>query len=143
MNRRLTATILVALVALLCAATALAATRTYKGQIKTDENSSVVLKVKQSDGDRFVKQFVANDFLIACDSGPATLRKAEIRGLIPVNDKRKFKVSGTNAGQVLKVTGKLTGKRNAKGTVRYSGPTPVDGVIESCDSGKLDWSASR
>lgn len=140
MKRALTIGILVALVA---ASAALAGTNTYRGAIKGDDPSSVTMKVKQKDGERALKSFVAKNVLISCDSGPAKLKSAAIRGLIPVNDKGKFRVSGTSAGQVLRVSGKLIGKRNAKGTVRYFGPTPVDGATESCDSGKLDWAASR
>ncbi len=140
MKRALTIGILVALVA---AAAALAGSTTYRGAIKGDQPSSVTMKVKEEQGERAVKSFAAKDFLISCDSGPAKLKRAAISGLIPVNDKGKFSVSGTSAGQVLRVSGKLIGKRNAKGTVRYFGPTPVDDVAENCDSGKLDWSASR
>jgi hypothetical protein len=143
MKTKLTITILAALTALLCAATALAVKRTYQGEIKGDESSSVTIKVKESDGERALKLFAANDFLIACDSGPATLEKASIKGLIPVNDAGKFSVKGTNGGQELRLSGKLVGKRTAKGSVRYSGATPVDGVTENCDSGKLDWRATR
>jgi predicted small secreted protein len=140
MKTALTIGILVALVA---ASAALAGTRTYRGAVKGDDPSSVTLKVKQTDGDRELKLFAARDLLISCQSGSAKLQRAAISGLIPVNDKGRFSVSGTSAGQVLRVSGKLIGKRNAKGTVRYFGPTPVDGVTENCDSGKLDWSASR
>jgi hypothetical protein len=137
------ALILGALAALLLAATAFAATKTYKGKIKGDQKSSVALTLKQKDGKASVKSFVAKDFLISCGSSEARLESATITGLVPVNDKGKFRVTGSNGGQELKVAGKVLGNNHAKGTVHYSGPTVVDGENRNCDSGKLDWSASR
>ena len=132
-----------ALAALLIAATALAATTTYKGEIKGDQKSSVALKVKGGDGNRQIRSFVAKDFLISCGATEARLESATISGRVRVDGKGNFKVTGSNGGQELKVTGKLTGRKHAKGTVRYSGPSIVDGQSQSCDSGKLDWRASR
>jgi hypothetical protein len=132
-----------ALAALLIAATALAATTTYRGAIKGDQKSSVTLQVKRSDGKRQMRSFVAKDFLISCRSTDARLESATISGRVRVDQRGEFRVTGSNGGQELKVTGKLTGRKHAKGTVRYSGPTIVDGQRQSCDSGKLDWLASR
>jgi hypothetical protein len=132
-----------ALVTLLIAATALAATKTYRGGIKGDQKSSVALQVKRSDGRQQMRSFVAKDFLISCRSTDARLESATISGRVRVDRRGEFKVTGSNGGQELKVTGKLTGRKHAKGTVRYSGPTIVDGQSQSCDSGKLDWRASR
>lgn len=132
-----------ALAALLIAATAFAATKTYRGAIKGDQESSVTLQVKRSDGKRQMRSFVAKDFLISCRSTDARLESATISGRVRVDQRGEFRVTGSSGGQELKVTGKLTGKKHAKGTVRYSGPTIVDGQSESCDSGKLDWRASR
>lgn len=131
------------LVALLAATAAHAATKTYRGAVKGDEESSVTLKVKRADGERSVKLFAAERFVIACESGPKRLERAALSGLVPVSDKGRFRVEGSDDGRVLRVSGKLVGKRTAKGTVRYSGPTPVGDAVEDCDSGKLDWSASR
>lgn len=132
-----------ALAALLIAATALAATKTYKGGIKGDQKSSVALEVKRGDDARQMRSFVAKDFLISCRRTNARLESATISGRVRVDGRGRFKVTGSNGGQELKVTGKLTGKKHAKGTVRYSGPTVVDGQSQNCDSGKLDWRASR
>lgn len=131
------------LVALLAAAPALAATKTYRGAVKGDDESSVTLKVKRADGERSVKLFAAERFVISCESGPKRLERAALSGLVPVNDKGRFSVKGSDDGRVLRVSGKLVGKRTAKGTVRYTGSTPVGDAVEDCDSGKLDWSASR
>jgi hypothetical protein len=132
-----------ALAALLVATTAFAGTQTYKGAIKGDKKSSVALKVKRSDGARKVRSFVAKDFVISCRTTDARLESATITALVRVDDKGRFKVTGASGQQELKVTGKLIGKRRAKGTVRYSGPTEVDGTSQDCDSGRLDWRASR
>jgi hypothetical protein len=132
-----------ALVALLATTAALAATRTYRGAIKGDEESSVTLKVKRSEGERSFKLFAAEHFVISCDSGPKRLERAALSGLVAVNRKGRFSVEGSDGGRVLRVSGKLVGRRSAKGTVRYLGPTAVGDSIEDCDSGKLDWSASR
>lgn len=132
-----------ALAALVIAATALAATKTYRGGIKGDQKSSVTLEVKRSEGKRQMKSFVAKDFLISCGSTDARLESATISGRVRVDQRGEFRVTGSNGGQELKVTGKLTGSKHAKGTVRYSGPTIVDGQSQSCASGKLDWRASR
>jgi hypothetical protein len=142
MPKALTIAALAALLAL--AATALGATtRTYKGGIEGDEPSKVTLKVKVADGERKVKSFVAKKFLISCGDEQARLESATISGLVAVDGKGRFEVKGSNEGQELKVAGDLTGKRNAAGTVRYSGPTVVDGETRDCDSGKLQWRASR
>jgi hypothetical protein len=140
MKRALTAAVIASL---LLVATAFAATRTYKGGIVDDQRSSVALKVKHGDGNPRVKSFVAKDFLIKCRSTDARLESAMITGLVRVNDNGRFEVTGTSGKQRLAVSGKLIGKRNAKGTVRYSGPTEVDDQTQQCDSGKLDWRASR
>jgi hypothetical protein len=133
-----------ALAALLIAtATALAATTTYRGAIKGDEKSSVALRVKRSDGKQQVRSFVAKDFLISCRATEARLESATISGRVRVDPRGRFEVTGSNGGQELEVTGKLAGRKHAAGTVRYSGPTIVDGQRQSCDSGKLDWRASR
>ena len=137
-------TLIIGLVAaLLVAATAVAATNTYEGGIKGDQKSSVTLKVKRGKGNPQVKAFVAKDFLISCRSTEARLESAEITGLVQVTDKGRFRVTGSSGRQDLEVTGKLIGKQNAKGTVHYSGPTEVDGQNQNCDSGRLDWRASR
>ncbi len=133
-----------AVAALAVPAAALAATKTYTGGIKGDQETSVTLKVKQGDDGRQMKSFVGKDLLISCEGDVgARLKSAKITGLVDVNDAGKFHVNGSNGGQELKVAGKLSGKHNAKGTVRYSGPTDVDGEVLDCDSGKLDWTASR
>jgi len=132
-----------AVLALLAAGVALAGSKTYRGEIKGDEEAAVTLKVKRSDGERALKLFAAEHLLISCESGPRRLERVALDGLVPVNAKGKFRIEGADDGRELRLAGKLVGRRSAKGTVRYLGPTEVDGGLESCDSGKLDWKASR
>ncbi len=132
-----------AVIVLVVAVEASAGSRTYRGTIEGDEPSSISLLVKRSDGQRQVKGFAAKRFLIACDNGPATLARAAISGVIAVNSKGRFEINGSDGGQELRVAGKLIGKRGAEGTMRYSGPTLVDGQTRECDSRKLRWTAAR
>jgi hypothetical protein len=143
MRKALTIGALAALLVLLASTALAGTTRTYKGGIEGDEPSKVTLKVKVADDERKVKSFTAKKFLIACGDEQARLESATISGLVAVDGKGRFEVTGSNEGQELKVAGDLTGKRNATGTVRYSGPTLVDGETRDCDSGKLEWRASR
>jgi hypothetical protein len=137
-----------ALIALLITSVAMAATKTYNGKIEGDQPSSVVLKVKRHHGERALKSFAANDFVISCrGSGDATLAGATLiappGGAIKVSDKGRFEATGSVGDQVLELAGRLSGKHSAAGTLHYSGPTPVDDATEDCDSGELHWSASR
>jgi hypothetical protein len=144
LNRQMKRAITIgALVALLATTAAFAATKTYRGAIKGDLESSVTVKVKRASGERSVKLFAAEHFVISCESGPKRLERAALSGLVPVNRRGKFDVEGSDEGRTLRVAGKLVGKRSAKGTVRYLGPTPVGDSVEDCDSGRLNWSASR
>ncbi len=140
MKRALTIAVVLTLVV---AATGFAGTRTYRGAIESDDTSSIAVKVKRNGGEAEVKAFVAKQFQITCDNGPATLARAAISGVIPVNDKNRFEIEGSDGGRVLKIAGKLIGKRAAAGSMRYSGPTAVDGEIRECDTRKLRWKAGR
>jgi hypothetical protein len=116
---------------------------TYRGGVRRYPPSSVALEVKCKRGKRQVRSFVVKDLLISCPTTDARLSSAKITGAVKVNDKGKFRIKGRSGGQELKLTGKLYGKRNANGTVRYSGPTAVDGQTMECTSGKVRWRASR
>jgi hypothetical protein len=122
---------------------AAAAATTYDGKVKGDAQATVKLKVDRSDGDRVVKSFVVKDLLIDCGKENARLKSATISGAANVSKKGKFKVKGSNGGQEFAVRGKLRGKRKARGTLRYSGPTSVDNQTLDCTSGRTGWKASR
>lgn len=133
-----------AIAALAAPAVAIAATQTYDGKIKGDAKATVTLKVAGKGDTREVRSFGAESLLIRCENDEdARLKSATITGEATVDDEGRFAIKGSSGGQELKVTGKLKGKRAAKGTVRYSGPTSVDGTTLDCDSGKLAWKASR
>jgi hypothetical protein len=125
-------------------ATALAASRTYRGGIEGDPESSLTLKVKKGDGDRFMTGFVARNFAISCDGpGDARLRSAALTGATRVTGNDRFSVTAENETQKLVVAGELLGKRAARGSLRYSGLTEVDDRERECASGRLSWRASR
>ncbi len=141
MNRVIAAA---ATVALVVVPAAFAASNTYEGAVTGDEESSVQLKVGKEDGVRFVPSFVARDFSIKCEGNTrARLSSAKVSGSVPVNGADRFKIEGKDGRIEFIVAGKLKGKRSAKGTFTYTGPTEVDGETLDCDSGKLDWKASR
>lgn len=121
-----------------------AAVRAYDGKIKGDAEATVTLKVAGKRDSREVRFFGTENLLIECEGGEqARLKSATITGEAAVDEDDRFAIKGTSGGQRFKVAGKLKGKRAAKGTVRYSGPTNVDGSQLDCDSGKLGWKASR
>lgn len=132
-----------ATVALVAVPAAFAASKTYEGTVTGDDESSVLLKVNDEDGARVVRSFVAKDFAIKCEGTDARLSSAKITGSVPVNDANRFKIEGEDGKIEFTVVGKLKGKKSAKGTFTYEGPTVVDGDTLDCDSGKLEWKASR
>jgi hypothetical protein len=141
MNRVIAAAATIALVAV---PAAFAASNTYEGTVTGDSESSVVLKVGEEDGTRVVRAFTARDFAIKCEKGTqARLSSAKITGAVQVNDSDRFRIEGQDGKVEFTVAGKLKGKRSAKGTFSYEGPTEVDGDRLDCDSGNLDWKASR
>lgn len=133
-----------ATIALVAVPTAFAASTTYEGTVTGDDEASVSLKVKSEGGERIVRAFVARDFAIKCEkSTAARLSSAKITGEVLVNDSNRFRIEGQDGKVEFSVAGKLKGKRSAKGTFSYEGPTEVDGNRLDCDSGNLDWKASR
>lgn len=141
MNRVIAAAATIALVAV---PAAFAASNTYEGAVTGDKEASVQLRVGQEDGVRFVPAFVASDFSIKCEGNTrARLSSAKVTGSVPVNDANRFKIEGKDGRIEFIVAGKLKGKRSAKGTFTYSGPTEVDGETLDCDSGRREWQATR
>lgn len=144
MNRVIAFATTIALVAVPAAFAGSNASNVYDGTVTGDDKSSVVLKVKEEGGDRIVRSFVARDFAIKCEGNtPARLSSAKISGSVPVNGANRFKIEGEDGRIAFSVAGKLKGKNSAKGIFTYEGPTQVDGDSLDCDSGKLEWKASR
>lgn len=130
--------------ALLAATPAGATTRTLEGSFHDDPESAVALRVKHSHGEWSVRAFSAEQILISCQQATtARLSSASIEGRAPVGEKGRFSLRGRDGDRRVKLAGRLVDRRTARGSFHYSGPTEVDGETLDCDSGGLDWSASR
>ena len=144
MKKTITICIL-ACVALLAPAVATASTRSYSGSIAPAGTLSFNLKSKN--GKKNVVKLTWGDLPVDC-SGVAKSSDGKLTFKVPVR-KKGFKavavLGKSDAPQARAViSGSFKGK-NAKGKIDVSGskvPT-TDGNSGDCDSGKLDWSASR
>ena len=128
--------------ALLIPAAALAATpqQLFSGDLESTADSSVKLKTGAANGYR-VKAFGAHHFAVTCEGDDGTIARAAIKGRIPIGDRGRFHARDDNGDTVLKVSGKIDG-RKAKGEFRFSGSvTTADGDSHECDSGPLEWTA--
>ena len=134
------ATLVVALVAA-AAVQAATAQQLFLGEIESQEDTSVRLKTGANNGYR-VKVFGAHDFSVECeDSADGLIKRATLRGRIPIGDRGRFHARDDNGDTVFNVRGKIKG-RNASGIFRFSGEIDDgDGDTHECDSGKLEWSA--
>jgi hypothetical protein len=120
------------------------AATTYTGKIKGDPKTSVQLKVAGKGNNRAVKSFKVEQLLINCEGGQrARLGSAAISGDAEVSDSGRFAIEGASNGQEVVLKGKLRGKRRARGTFKYSGPTLVGEQTRECASGKAGWRATR
>jgi hypothetical protein len=132
--------------ALSLATSAVASARVYTGTIVNDGATTVSLTVEKRDGQRTVTEFSARNFMISCDDGVQARLDAEITGSTNIREGH-FAVKAGNGAQVVALTGSLVGSTQATGTVRYSGLTKVIVGETSerldCDSGRLQWKASR
>jgi hypothetical protein len=143
--------LVLAMLATLVAATGAFAARgggqeQYRGWLPGVQGSLVKLKVDPADANSngIVRSFAVRYFDATCAGGATvTLRRARLRGEIPVGHGGGFGERDDNGATVFKVRGKLgltNGK--ARGTFRYFGSieTP-NGVARNCDSGRLRWKA--
>ncbi|MGH2954014.1 MAG: hypothetical protein ACRDK9_08345 [Solirubrobacterales bacterium] len=122
---------------------ALAATKTYRGAVKGDPETSLKLRVEKEQGSRFFKAFAVQDLAIECDDGlEARLRSARVDGRAPLGDRGRFATRGESDRQVVRLKGKVRSRR-ASGTLRLSGSIGVEGETRDCRSGKVRWSAER
>lgn len=133
---------LVALMALVLATSAFAATNTYRGDIKNDPEASVQLKIKEEKRELTVTLFTAKNFLIKCKNDPDDYRlgRASLTGAAPVSAKGKFRIKGENDTQKLTLRGKVNGDK-AKGRFSFSGLTSIGNRETECESGALRWTA--
>ena len=131
-----------ALAALVIPAGVFAATpqQVFTGGIESAEDASVKLKTGATNGYR-VKAFGAHDFAVDCEGTAGTIKRASIKGRIPIGARGRFHARDDNGETVLNVRGEIDGRR-AEGLFRFSGEVEeADGGSEECDSGRLEWSA--
>jgi hypothetical protein len=125
---------------------ALAATRDYEGNLDGDEEATIIFKVVKQGDARKVTAFGATQIPISCGGGEADarLRTVKVTGEFEVGDRGGFRATADEESQMFKAIGELSANRlKASGTLRYEGRTSVDGVLQDCESGKLEWSAKR
>jgi hypothetical protein len=144
--RRTTIGCIVACLAMLVPTVADASKRDYAGKI--DPSGTVSFTLRKKDGQRDILQFAWQELPVKCNGKPYTTT-GRLDFAIEVRD-RKFKARGVlgdhdkpKARAVVK--GKLKGKRRAVGTIEVDGsrlPTN-DNENRNCESGLLDWKASR
>ena len=133
---------LAAVVLVLAATAAFAATSKYLGEVDGDPKATVRLKVDR--GEEAAVGFKVKQLFLACDGGvEARLGSAVIEGEATIGDRGRFKLKGEDPKLKLAVKGRLIGKRGAEGTVVYSGPTTVGDQRRDCTSGKVGWTAKR
>ena len=144
--RRTTIGCVAACLAMLVPAVADASKRDYAGKI--DPSGTVSFTLRKKDGQRDVLRFAWQELPVNCNGKPrTTYGKLDFK--IEVED-RRFKARGVlgdpdkpDARAVVK--GELKGRRRAVGTIEVDGselPTN-DGETRNCESGVLDWKASR
>ena len=133
-----------AALALVGAATASADSHTYRGAIKGDARADVELEVKARGGRRAVTEFTVRRLPLECEGGTlARLRRATLEGRAPVTRKGRFRLAASTATQRLRLAGRLRGRDDATGTLRYAGLTEFPGQALDCRARGLRWAASR
>jgi hypothetical protein len=132
-----------ALAALAIPAAVFAATpqQLFLGGLADYDDSTVRMKTGGSGDNHRVKVFAAKDFPIDCEGEEGTIRRASIRGGVPIGTRGRFHGRDDNGETELNVRGEVDG-RNAEGVFRFSGEIEdEDGDTQECDTGRLDWSA--
>jgi hypothetical protein len=131
-----------AVAALSIPAAALAATpqQLFTGEFEASSDSSVKLKTGATNGYR-VKAFGAHHFEVSCEGDDGFIKRAAIKGRIPIGGQGRFHARDDNGDTVLNVRGEVNG-RKAEGVFHFSGKLEsADGSTHDCDSGRLEWSA--
>ncbi len=112
----------------------------FTGGLESTEDSSVKIKTGAANGYR-VKAFGARDFAVTCEGDDGTIKRAALRGRIPIGDRGRFHARNNDGATVLNVRGEIDG-RNADGVFRFAGEVATaDGDTHECDSGPLEWEA--
>jgi hypothetical protein len=98
--------------------------------LKTGDNNGFRLRV-----------FGAHDFTIDCGAADGIIKRASIKGQIPIGNRGGFHARDDNGQTVINIRGEIDG-RKASGVFRFSGEVEnQDGDTQDCDSGRLEWSA--
>jgi hypothetical protein len=122
---------------------ALAASKTYRGAVVDDPETSLKLRIAKEGGARFFKAFTIRNLAVECEDGvEARLRGARVRGRAPLGDRGRFTTTGEGEDKMLQLGGRVRARR-ASGTLRLSGSVKVEGVRRECRSGEVRWSATR
>jgi hypothetical protein len=112
----------------------------FTGAIEDNADSSVKVKTGATNDYR-VKTFGAHDFAVTCEGDDGTIKRAALKGRIPIGSRGGFHARDDNGDTVLNVRGEIDG-RKAEGVFRFSGELETaDGDTHECDSGRLEWEA--
>lgn len=129
-----------AALAIPAAVTAATPQQLFTGGLESSKDSSVKIKTGATNGYR-VKAFGAHNFAVTCEGDDGMIRRASIKGRIPIGDRGRFHARDDNGATVLNVRGEIDG-RNAQGVFRFAGDVQTaDGDSHECDSGPLEWEA--
>ncbi len=111
----------------------------FEGDLEGQPDSYVRMKTGTTNGYR-VRVFGVHDFTVDCGADDGLIKRATIKGRIPIGDRGGFRVRDDNGETVLTIRGEIDG-RNAEGSFRFSGEMETeDGNKDECDSGRLEWS---
>ncbi len=128
-------------VALVAAAPAAASQRAYIGDVSGGGQVGFILK-KSKKGKKTVKRFTLLEVPIACDEG-ANTASGRLDFKVKVKQKQFEADAAIGDGQ-LTIEGTVRG-HGSHGTLRAFGSTPLDDDTTgtNCDTGTLDWDATR
>ena len=107
-----------------------------------EEQSEATVRMKTGgDNEHRVKVFSVRDFTVDCGGEAGIIKRATLKGRIPVGTRGRFHARDENQDTALNIRGEIDG-RNAEGVFRFSGDVEdQDGGVQECDSGRLEWSA--
>jgi hypothetical protein len=130
-----------ALAAMLLSAAAVQAAKPqqlFLGELEGQPDSTVRLKTGATNGYR-VKVFGVHDFTIDCGGDDGIIKRATLKGRIPIGNRGGFHARDDNGDTVLNVRGTVDG-RKAEGNFHFFGDVEdQDGDVQECDSGRMEW----
>ncbi len=112
----------------------------FEGDLEGQPDAYVRMKTGATNG-YSLRVFGAHDFTVDCGDDDGLIRRAAIKGKIPIGDRGRFHVRDATGKTVFNVRGEVEG-RQAEGIFRFSGKMEVaGGDAQKCDSGQLEWEA--